>query len=165
MDSSFLCSSTAVLSIKNYSLRTLTISDYDAVYALWQQTEGIGLNESDTREAIARFLLHNDGLSLVACTAEAKIVGTVLCGHDGRRGYLHHLAVERSHRKQGIGRALVEEGLAKLAALKIDKCNLFLFAHNTEGRTFWLHQGWAAREDIVLMQKELKAGCRSDCSC
>lgn len=149
--------------MKNFNLRPLIIADYDAVYALWQQTEGIGLNESDTREAIAAFLERNPGLSAVACDTNNQIVGTILCGHDGRRGYLHHLAVARTHRKQGVGRALVDTSLERLAALKIQKCNLFLFANNTEGRTFWLHQGWSAREDIVLVQKELKPDKSTPC--
>ena len=149
----------------NYTLRTLTIADYDAVHALWLQTEGMGLNDSDTREATAAFLERNCGLSAVACTPDGQIVGAVLCGHDGRRGYLHHLAVARAHRKQGIGRALVNECLTNLAARKIQKCNLFLFASNTPGRTFWLKQGWAIREDIVLVQKELTPGTGDRCGC
>jgi len=148
----------------NYTLRALTKDDYDAVYALWLQTEGMGLNESDTREAIAAFLEHNGGLSMVACTPEGQLVGAVLCGHDGRRGYLHHLAVARPQRKQGIGRALVSTCLAKLAACQIHKCNLFLFANHESGRTFWLKQGWSVREDIVLVQKELKPGT-DGCGC
>ena len=152
--------------MNNYSLRTLTIDDYDAVYALWQQTEGMGLGESDTREAISVFLDRNCGLSMVALGDQGQIVGAVLCGHDGRRGYLHHLAVALAYRKQGIGRALVNEGLARLATLKIQKVNLFLFAHHSEGRTFWLHQGWTAREDIVLVQKVLKPDSgEKRCSC
>jgi putative acetyltransferase len=150
----------------NYTLRPLTNSDYDVVYALWQKTEGMGLGDSDTREAIAAFLERNCSLSVVACSSDGQIVGAVLCGHDGRRGYLHHLAVALAHRKQGIGRALVDEVLAKLAAHKIQKVNLFLFAEHSEGRTFWQHQGWTAREDIVLMQKVLKpdSGVKR-CSC
>jgi putative acetyltransferase len=148
--------------MENYTLRPLKITDYDAVYALWLQTEGMGLNDSDGRDAIAAFLDRNEALSAVACDAAGQIVGAVLCGHDGRRGYLHHLAVARAHRKQGIGRALVNACLDKLAALKIQKCNLFLFANNTEGRTFWLHQGWTARDDIVLVQKELRS---DNCTC
>jgi N-acetylglutamate synthase len=148
----------------NYTLRSLAISDYDAVYALWQKTEGMGLGDSDSREAIAAFLDRNCGLSAVACFADGQLVGAVLCGHDGRRGYLHHLAVARSHRNQGIGRALVDGCLTKLAALKIQKANLFLFANNAEGRTFWLKQGWSAREDIVLVQKGLKPGGTRSCN-
>lgn len=152
--------------MKNFALRPLALADYDAVYALWSRTEGMGLGASDTREAIAFFLDRNPGLSLVACDATSHIVGAVLCGHDGRRGYLHHLAVEKDLRKHGIGRALVDACLDKLAALKIEKCNLFLIAANTEGRTFWLHQGWTAREDIVLVQKNIgpgKTGCGCTC--
>jgi len=148
----------------NYTLRPLTISDYDVVYALWQKTEGMGLSDSDTREAIAAFLERNCDLSTVACSPDGQIVGAVLCGHDGRRGYLHHLAVALTHRKQGIGRALVNECLTRLAALKIQKVNLFLFASHGEGRTFWLHQGWTAREDIVLVQKVLKPE-KKNCGC
>jgi putative acetyltransferase len=147
--------------MKDYSFRALKIDDYDAVYALWQQTEGMGLGESDTREAIAAFLERNCGLSLVACDLQRQIVGAVLCGHDGRRGYLHHLAVAKAHRKRGIGRSLVDQCLGKLSALRIVKCNLFLFASNIEGKTFWLNQKWTAREDIVLVQKTLTPG--GDC--
>ena len=147
--------------MKDYSFRALKIDDYDAVYALWKQTEGMGLGESDTHEAIAAFLERNCGLSLVACDLQGQIVGAVLCGHDGRRGYLHHLAVAKAHRKRGIGRSLVDQCLGKLSALRIVKCNLFLFASNTAGKTFWLNQKWTAREDIVLIQKTLISG--ADC--
>jgi putative acetyltransferase len=150
----------------NYTLRPLTISDYEVVYALWQKTEGMGLGDSDTREAVAAFLKRNCGLSFVACSSDGQIVGAMLCGHDGRRGYLHHLAVARTHRKQGIGRAIVNESLARLAAINIHKANLFLFANHSEGRTFWQHQGWTAREDIVLVQKVLKPESEEKrCSC
>ncbi len=152
--------------MKTFTLRPLLIADYDAVYALWQQTEGMGLNDSDTREAIATFLNRNPGLSTVACDSTGQIIGAVLCGHDGRRGYLHHLAVSRTQRKNGIGRALVNTCLDHLVALKIQKCNLFLLASNTAGRTFWLHQNWTPREDIVVVQKNLTPGhgsCSNSC--
>src|SRR5580693_6650003 len=96
-------------------LRAMAPSDYDAVFALWQASEGIGLNESDTREAIAAYLGRNPGLSVVA-EIENKIAGAVLCGHDGRRGYLHHLAVGHQHRRHRLGRALVDESLTRLRA-------------------------------------------------
>ena len=142
--------------MSTYTLRTLTIADFESAYALWQQTEGIGLNESDSRESIAAFLERNKDLSIVATNkADGKMVGTVLCGHDGRRGYLHHLAVVPEYRRQGIGRALVNGCLDRLASLNIKKCSLFLFASNIPGRTFWLKQGWSTREDIVIAQKVL----------
>lgn len=136
----------------------MTTADYDAVRQLWEQTEGMGLNESDTREAIALFLERNPELSLVVVAPDGGIVGAVLCGHDGRRGYLHHLAVARSERGQGWGRLLVSECLRRLRALGIPKCNIYLFATNEAGRSFWLHEGWAVRDDLVVMQ-------RGSCGC
>jgi ribosomal protein S18 acetylase RimI-like enzyme len=134
-------------------LRPLVIADFEPVLALWKATEGVGLNESDTPEAIARFLDRNPGLSLVATDATGEIIGAVLCGHDGRRGYLHHLAVAKSARGRGLGRALVQRCLDQLRALGIAKCNLFLLAHNESGRAFWLHEGWSVRDDLVVVQR------------
>jgi putative acetyltransferase len=139
-----------------YRLRDFALTDYDAVLALWRSCEGIGLSESDTREAIAVYLVRNPGLSLVALNEGGVIVGAVLGGHDGRRGYLHHLAVAPPHRGRGLGRRLVDEALIRLRRLGIQKCNIFLFADNAAGRTFWLHEGWTAREDLVVMQKALR---------
>ena len=134
----------------------MTPADYDAVFALWQASEGIGLNESDTRGAIASYLVRNPGLSLVAEIGN-EIAGALLCGHDGRRGYLHHLAVAPQHRRRGLGRTLVDESLARLRAQGITKCNIFLYADNAAGRAFWLHEGWAPREDLVVVQKSVTA--------
>ena len=131
--------------------RPMTIADYDAVVRLWEATEGVGLNESDRPAPIASFLARNPGLSQVTLDGDT-IVGAVLCGHDGRRGYLHHLAVARTHRKRGLGKALVESCLADLARLGIPKCNIFLFADNTAGGVFWEHHGWAKRPDLLVMQ-------------
>jgi ribosomal protein S18 acetylase RimI-like enzyme len=137
-------------------LRAMTPADYHAVLALWRASEGIGLNESDTREAIAAYLMRNPGFSLVT-EIEGVIVGALLSGHDGRRGYLHHLAVASPHRRRGLGRALVDESLARLHAQGIAKCNIFLFANNAAGRAFWLREGWTPREDLVLVQKAISA--------
>lgn len=138
------------------SIRELVITDYAGVYALWSVTEGMGLNESDTPEGIAAFLSRNPGLSRIAVDCDGRVLGAVLCGHDGRRGYLHHLAVARVERGRGIGKALVSSCLEALAAVGIPKCNLFLYAHNEEGRRFWVHNGWAAREDLVLIQRSVR---------
>ena len=145
------------------TIRPMTIADYEMVLRLWQQTEGVGLNESDTRENIASFLERNLGLSRVALDG-TNIVGAVLCGHDGRRGYLHHLAVAKTHRKLGLGRALVEACLAHLMRLNLSKCNIFLFADNTDGEAFWKHNGWASRPDLLVMQKAV-AGPRQKSGC
>lgn len=132
----------------------MNLADYEAVVRLWRQTEGVGLNESDEREAIEAFLGRNPGLSRVG-EHGGDIVGAVLCGHDGRRGYLHHLAVAKAHRRQGLGRALVEACLADLARAGIPKCNLFLFSDNAEGEAFWKHNGWNRRPDLQVMQKSI----------
>ena len=147
-------------------IRSLRIEDYDAVIALWRRTEGVGLNESDTRPAIAAYLRRNPHLSLVA-EKNGRIIGAVLCGHDGRRGYLHHLAVSKRHRCRGIGRQLVNTCLAKLRKAGIQKCNIFIFANNAAGMKFWTHTGWCLRTELRLMQIRLDdgGGARGDCRC
>ena len=144
------------------SVRLFRIGDFDAVLALWRRTEGVGLNASDTRPAIAAFLRRNPGLSLIA-KKNGRIIGAVLCGHDGRRGYLHHLAVSKRCRGLGIGRQLVEACLAKLRRAGISKCNIFIFASNTDGMKFWKHTGWCLRTELRLMQIRLDKGCGGAC--
>lgn len=147
-------------------LRAFRIGDYDEVFRLWQRTEGVGLNESDTRPAIASFLHRNPNLSFLA-VKQGKIIGAVLCGHDGRRGYLHHLAVASRHRKQGIGMQLVNACLARLRAADIHKCNIFVYAGHAAGMSFWKHNGWKLRTDLRVMQIQLNESClvTNDCSC
>lgn len=136
-----------------YGIRKMGLRDYDGVLALWRGVAGIGLDDDcDSRAGIARYLKRNPGMSFVARRGR-KIVGAVLCGHDGRRGYLHHLAVSPSERRQGIGKALVARCLRALAARRIPKCNIFLYQSNAAGRTFWEHDGWKMRRDLQIMQK------------
>jgi N-acetylglutamate synthase len=136
----------------SYSLRTMTIDDYDAIFSLWQSTPGIGLSDSDRRGEIDAFLRRNSGLSAVATAADANIVGTVLCGHDGRRGYLHHLAVLPQFRHLGIARQLVTYAIDRLREHRIQKCNIFLFRSNRSGAAFWTHCGWVERDDLTVLQ-------------
>src|SRR5689334_22440590 len=100
------------------TIEPMSIDDFDEVLHRWQATEGMSLMESDSRDAIAQYLARNPDLSLVARKGK-ELVGTVLCGHDGRRGYLYHLAVARAHRKSGLGKTLVERCLARLEELGI----------------------------------------------
>ena len=132
----------------------MVIEDYDAVLRLWQNTEGMGLGESDTKEAVSLYLERNPGMSLIA-RDEKEIIATVLCGYDGRRGYIYHLAVATSHRKTGLGKKLVELCIAKLEQLSISRCNALVFASNTDGESFWQHLSWEKRTNVIMFQKKL----------
>lgn len=136
-------------------VRELTLDDYEEVIALWRATEGVGLSAADTRESIARYLARNPGMSFVARTEDGRLVGAVLCGHDGRRGYLHHLAVNPGWRGQGIGRKLVENCMNVLQADGIGKCHLFVYNANEIGRAFWTRTGWVERTNLLIMSKDL----------
>ena len=136
------------------SIQPMTLTDYDEVLRLWQNAEGVGLNESDTRTAIASYLKRNRGMSFVA-RERKELIGAVLCGHDGRRGYLHHLAVAPSHRRKGLGTKLVARCLAELKRLGILKCNIFLYADNVRGERFWRSNGWKKRANLRLVQKDI----------
>ncbi len=113
-------------------IRVMEPNDYQLVHALWDSCEGIGLSEADSEPRIRQFLTHNPGLSHVACEGN-RIVGAILCGEDGRRGYFHHLAVHPAFRRRGIGGMLVRNSLETLARKKILKCHLFIFRENHEG--------------------------------
>lgn len=143
-------------SISSVRLRSFRIGDYDEVHAIWRKAEGVGLNESDSRKAVGLFLKRNPGLSQVA-VHEGRVIAAVLCGHDGRRGYLHHLAVVRKWRRNGLGRTLVATCLERLRKAGIPKCNLFLYASNRTGRVFWSRLGWSVRTELRLVQRATAA--------
>jgi N-acetylglutamate synthase len=137
-------------------IRPMAIADYPEMIDLWQNTPGIGLSTADTEEALGRFLAHNEGLNFKASEG-GKLVGTVLCGQDGRRGYLYHVAVAQSHRRQGVGKAMVEHSLGGLAQKGIEKCHLFVFGKNEIGIQFWSGTGWTRRGELVIMSRDTKA--------
>lgn len=137
-------------------IHEMTIADYDEVRALWQQSEGIDLSGADSRSSITRFLERNPGLSFVARDGK-QLVGAVLCGHDGRRGYIDHLAVRKSHRRQGIGRMLASRCLYNLMQNGIQKWNLFVREDNQDAIAFWSKLGWQQRVELVTMSN-LNAG-------
>jgi ribosomal protein S18 acetylase RimI-like enzyme len=134
------------------ALREFTAQDYDAVIALWRSADGVTLRDADSRTSIADYLVRNAGLSFVAVDVdEDRLVGAVLCGTDGRRGYLQHMAVTTSHQRRGIGRALAERCLAALRERGILKCHLMVVTTNSTALAFWSTLGWAERTDIRLM--------------
>jgi ribosomal protein S18 acetylase RimI-like enzyme len=142
---------------KNVSIRPMTLEDYPQVLDLWNASPGMGLSAADSRERIDTYLQRNPRMSLVAHTGPA-IVGAVLCGHDGRRGFIHHLAVAESHRHRGIGKSLVDECLKELRASGIDKCHIFVYASNEEALAFWKHSGWTQRHELIILSKDIPLG-------
>jgi ribosomal protein S18 acetylase RimI-like enzyme len=128
--------------------REMTIEDYEASISLWSKTEGVVLNDGDSRTAIANYLERNPRLSFV-CEASGRLLGTILCGHDGRRAFIYHAAVNPEHRGVGIGSKLVALSLERLQRAGIMKCHLFALADNEIGNRFWNRSGWQKREDIV----------------
>lgn len=141
-----------VKEMPEFAMREMKASDYQGIFTLWQDGEGIGLSNADSEANIQRFLARNPALSFVA-VHNGRIVGAILCGHDGRRGYIYHLFVAKPHRNKGLGRRLVTKSLERLKEEGIDKCHLFVFARNELGRNFWLNSGWTLREDLVVMSK------------
>lgn len=129
-------------------LRVMTIDDYDQVYALWKQIHGFGIRSvDDSREGIDRFLKRNPTTSVVAVD-EDKIVGAILCGHDGRRGCLYHVCVDENYRMRGIGKSMVVFAMEALKKEKINKVSLIAFTKNDIGNAFWNEIGWTKRIDL-----------------
>ncbi|EKG35955.1 GNAT family N-acetyltransferase [Pseudomonas syringae] len=129
------------------TIRSMTLDDYDTVIELMRSTPGISLRDADSREATARYLERNPGMSFVA-EADGALCGCVMCGHDGRRGYLQHLIVLPEYRGRGIAHELVERCLECLDALGIYKCHLDVMKSNQAAGRYWHRQGWTLREDI-----------------
>lgn len=134
----------------NITIHEMDIKDYDQIYQLWESSENIGLSKADSRYGITRFLERNPGMSYVAWKGDV-LVGTVLCGHDGRRGYIHHLMVHPDHRRQGIGQSLVSRCMFALTRIGIQKCHLFVFEDNIGGIKFWENLGWTKRVELTMM--------------
>lgn len=129
------------------SLRTMSLDDYDAVIDLLRRTPGVTFRDADSRDATARYLARNPDLSFLAY-CDGELAGCVMSGHDGRRGYLQHLAVLPAFRRRGIANALVERCLDALARLGIQKCHIDVLRDNATGAAYWESQGWRLRTDI-----------------
>ena len=121
----------------------MTDDDLEPALTLWAGVEGVGLNESDSVPELKMYLARNPGLSLVArdsnaagTTTTQPLIAAILCGHDGRRGYLHHLAVAPTHRRRGLGNQLIDRCLKSLSEIGIPKCNIFVYANNDAAEHF-----------------------------
>ena len=134
------------------TITPFTMTDYAAVITLWDTSDGVGLSSADSPEAIQFYLERNPSMSFIA-QENGMVIGAVLSGHDGRRGYIHHLAVHPNYRRQGIGQQLIDHCFAALHAVGIQKCHLLIFNENQSGIAFWQSTGWSYREDIGIMSK------------
>jgi ribosomal protein S18 acetylase RimI-like enzyme len=135
-----------------FELRELQAVDYDAAMALWNSSPGVRVNEP--REEFERILRRNPGLGTAAWIGN-ELAGAVLCCHDGRRGYLYHLAVADQFRRRGLARTIVDHCLHLLLQEGIERCTIFLIADNAAGKTFWLNHGWRERTDLVAFARDL----------
>jgi len=129
-------------------IREMVKEDYDKVRELWMTIHGFAIRSmDDSREGVERFLERNPGCSVVAVEDE-RVVGAILCGHDGRRGCLYHVCVAEEHRLKGIGKAMVIHCMNALKEQKINKVSLIAFTKNDIGNAFWKQIGWTKREDL-----------------
>jgi len=144
------------------NIRVMTIEDYDGVYDLWINTPGMGLNTTDdSRDGIEKYLNRNPSTSFVA-ECEGRIIGVIMAGHDGRRGYIHHTAVLSEYRNQGIAKKLVDRAMDALDKEGINKVALVAFSKNDIGNGFWAHMGFTERDDLVYRNKNIHVLDRID---
>ncbi len=134
--------------------RELVMDDYDDAIALWNAIEGVEICEGDSREEITEYLKRNPGLSRVV-EADGKIVGVALCGHDGRRGWVYHLAVANAYRRQKVGKLLLDDCVEGLRKVGLKRAIILVAGDNPAGHQFWLRNGWEDIDGAIAMSKEL----------
>ncbi|MCI7804883.1 MAG: GNAT family N-acetyltransferase [Oscillospiraceae bacterium] len=144
------------------TIRIMKIEDYESVYALWLSCSGMGLNNiDDSEDGIRRFLERNPDTCFVA-EENSVIVGVIIAGNDGRRGYIYHTAVSPEYRHRGIASQLVDKVMKSLSELGISKVALVVFERNETGNSFWEKQGFTQREDLVYRNKSIVDFVRID---
>ena len=140
--------------MSSLATRELRIDDYEKIVALWRTVEGVEVAEGDSKDEIRTYLSRNPGLSRVA-ELNGVIVGAALCGHDGRRGLIYHLAVAPKHHGQGVGKRIVQECLTGLRTAGITRALIFVAQDNPSGHSFWLRTGWEDVDGALLMGIDL----------
>ncbi|HKM05335.1 MAG TPA: GNAT family N-acetyltransferase [Lachnospiraceae bacterium] len=129
-------------------IKIMTIDDYHMVHSLWMKIKGFAIRSvDDSKEGVERFLQRNPTTSVVAME-DGKVVGTILCGHDGRRGCFYHVCVDPQYRMRGIGKEMVVKAMEQLKEERISKVSLIAFSQNDIGNAFWNRIGWTKREDL-----------------
>ncbi len=148
--------------VSNMKIRTMSISDYTDVYNLWLSCKGMRLNSlDDSRDGIEKFLKRNPDTCFVA-EVDNRIVGSILAGNDGRRGYIYHTAVSPQYQQHGIGSTLVDTAIDALKKLGINKIALVVFDKNDNGNAFWEKQGFTERNDLIYRNKTINHFKRID---
>ena len=144
------------------TIRAMTIIDYENVYSLWLNTPNMGLNNlDDSKDGIEKYLARNPNTCFVA-EKDSVIIGVILCGHDGRRGYIHHTAVVQSEQRNGVGTALLNAAMSALESEGISKVALVVFGKNEKGNAFWEKQGFEIRPDLIYRNKAIADLTRID---
>lgn len=140
---------------KHTNFRTMSIDDYEAVYELWENTPNMGLRTlDDSKEGIAMFLKRNPETCFVALGGET-VIGVILCGHDGRRGYIYHTVIHPDHRKQGVGTALINAAVSALQKEGITRVCLNVMESNENGKRFWVNRGWEKKDFLGFYSKSI----------
>ena len=129
-------------------IRVMTMEDYDEVKSLWMRIKGFGIRSiDDSKEGVERFIKRNPTTSVVA-VEDGNIIGSILCGHDGRHGCLYHVCVDEAYRMHGIGKSMVVACMEALMKEHINKVTIIAFTKNDVGNAFWHEIGWTQREDV-----------------
>lgn len=141
--------------MEKHTVRVMTAGDYEELVRLWKETKGMGLRSlDDSREGIELFLKRNPETCFVALDRD-RITGGILCGHDGRRGYIYHTVVRESERKKGIGSALVEAAVAALQREGITRVCLNVMGTNEQGKAFWESLGWERKDFLDFYSRSI----------
>ena len=135
-------------------IREMLEDDYLQARELWKKTEGIILTEADDRDRIKRLLYSYPGMCFIA-EKDSRLIGTILCGHDTRRAFLYHLAVDIRFRRMGVGKKLVEKSLNMINEAEIEKSHVFVVNNNLSAQAFWTKIGWELRKDIYVFSKKI----------
>ncbi len=129
--------------------REMVSDDFDALHTLWSETPGVDVTRADTPDGLNFFLERNPGLSFIA-ESGGQLVGAIMCGHDGRRGFIHHLVVYTPFRRQGLARFLVQKSLEQLELIGLEKCHLFIRRDNIAALKFWESIEWKERVELTM---------------
>ena len=140
-----------------YKIRKMVINDYNELITLWKNTDGIGINGyDDSKKAIKKFLERNPNTCFVMEYNKTEIIGTIMGGNDGRRGFIYHLMVKPEHRKNGIGKKLLEKTETSFGKAGLRRINLVVLKKNITGNKFWDENGYEIRDFICIRSKKIK---------